>query len=367
LYTTGDDTEATTQPFVHEVELKGKKGSKAKIKGLFDDGAMVNSICNKAFTALRNTLGALTTSRKTLRMADGTLVPSHGQWIGDVILGGHMVRGTFEVFPSGGGWSLLFGKPLLKQFKAVHDYETDTLMIPRDGVWTTIVNELGRAPKFTKTSESNARILKGDVESPSRQVLSSFLMNAVHVDKQTSLESHFEAKERYKSISTAKTKKRKGRRARDKLKQQPPSTRKWWGSVWTVRAETTVYDEPGELQPEVEVGGDHSLFTRTTDPHNPRRVAEILKQVTIGPDLSEDQQKQVQTLIAHYADCFALSVREVLPIPGVEHQIHVPPNVAFPKKVPHQRQHTEAQCAYLSDAIMNSKRQTSLNPYVPRM
>jgi hypothetical protein len=62
LYTTGDDTEATTQPFVHEVELKGKKGSKAKIKGLFNDGAMVNSICNKAFTALRNTLGALTTS-----------------------------------------------------------------------------------------------------------------------------------------------------------------------------------------------------------------------------------------------------------------------------------------------------------------
>jgi len=114
LYTTRDDTETTTQPFVHEVELKGEKESKAKVKGLFDDGAMVNGICNKVFTTLRSVLGALTPSQKTLRMADGTLVPSDGQWIGDVILGGHMVKGVFEVFPSGGGWSLLFGKPLLK-------------------------------------------------------------------------------------------------------------------------------------------------------------------------------------------------------------------------------------------------------------
>jgi hypothetical protein len=104
----------------------------------------------------------------------------------------------------------LFGKPLLKQFKAVHDYETDTLMIPQDGVWTTLINKLGGAPKFTKTSESNERILKGDVESPSRQVLLLFLVNAVHVDKQTSLELYYEAEQHYEPTSTAKTKKRQG-------------------------------------------------------------------------------------------------------------------------------------------------------------
>ena len=45
----------------------------------------------------------------------------------------------------------------------------------------------------------------------------------------------------------------------------------------------------GNLQPEVELGGDHCLFTRTTDPHNPRCVNKILKQVSIGADLSDEQ------------------------------------------------------------------------------
>ena len=62
-----------------------------------------------------------------------------------------------------------------------------------------------------------------------------------------------------------------------------------------------------------------SLFTRNTDPHNPRRVAEILENVSIGTDLSDEQQGRVHDLIAEFADCFALSVREVLPIPGAEH------------------------------------------------
>ncbi|KIM79208.1 hypothetical protein PILCRDRAFT_35472, partial [Piloderma croceum F 1598] len=95
---------------------------------------------------------------------------------------------------------------------------------------------------------------------------------------------------------------------------------------------------------------DTSLFTRTTKLHNPRRVAEILKQVSIGPDLSDEQRDRARNLIAEFADCFALSVREVLPIPGAEHHIHIPAGATFPKKVPHQRPLTEAQRAYLSEA-----------------
>ena len=82
-----------------------------------------------------------------------------------------------------------------------------------------------------------------------------------------------------------------------------------------------------------------------------RRIAEILKHVSIGSDLSDEQHRKVQDLIAEFADCFTLSVREVLPILGAEHHIHIPPNMTFPKKIPHQRQLTEAQRAYLSDAI----------------
>src|SRR5882724_7154254 len=92
----------------------------------------------------------------------------------------------------------------------------------------------------------------------------------------------------------------------------------------------------GDLQPEVELGGDRSLFTRTTDPHNPRRVNEILKQVSIGADLSDEQRNRVRNLLSEFADCFALSVSEVIAIPGAEHRIHIPPDATFPKKIPRQ-------------------------------
>jgi hypothetical protein len=109
--------------------------------------------------------------------------------------------------------------------------------------------------------------------------------------------------------------------------------------------------EEGDLKPEVDISGDHSLFTRATDPHNPKHVAEVLKHISIGSDLSNVQHGRVRDLISEFADCFALSVHEVLPIPGAEHHIHIPAGVTFPKKIPHQGQLTESQCAYLSDAM----------------
>src|SRR5882762_7043546 len=122
-------------------------------------------------------------------------------------------------------------------------------------------------------------------------------------------------------------------------------------NVWTIQDTNLKPDDIGTLQPEVELDNDMSFFTRTTDPHNPRRVAEILKNVSIGTDLSNKQRGQVWNLLAEFTDCFALSVREVIPIPGAEHHIHIPPDVTFPKKIPHQRQLTGAQRAYLSNAI----------------
>jgi hypothetical protein len=67
IYTTKEeDSEVRTRPFIHPVELRGKKGIPSRVDGLFDDGALINSICNKVFPTLQNTLGALTPSLKTL-------------------------------------------------------------------------------------------------------------------------------------------------------------------------------------------------------------------------------------------------------------------------------------------------------------
>jgi len=64
-------------------------------------------------------------------------------------------------------------------------------------------------------------------------------------------------------------------------------------------------------------------------------------------------------------DCFALSVREVLPIPGAEHRMHIPPDIIFPKKIPHQRQLTETQHEYLSNAIDELLKADIIEPMRP--
>src|ERR1700691_5111771 len=38
-------------------------------------------------------------------------------------------NGTFEIFASGGAWNVLFGKPLLQAFGAIHEYTTDTITL----------------------------------------------------------------------------------------------------------------------------------------------------------------------------------------------------------------------------------------------
>ena len=178
------EPDAVTHPFVHAVELKGERKILVKIKGLFDDGALVNAICKTMFPSLKKVLGEPTPSTRTLRMADGAHVRSPGRWFGDITLGGRTLKTWFEIFPSGGGWSLLLGKPLLEKFKALHDYERDVLMIPANGKWTTLVNKVHK--------EDSDVSLWGNDDSPLRQVSLSIVHNIVLFDKHHPPESPFQ-------------------------------------------------------------------------------------------------------------------------------------------------------------------------------
>jgi len=184
-YTVGHNKDHPTpvQPFIHTVELKGRRGITAVVEGLFDDGALVNSICNSTFASLWERLGNPTSSSKTLLMADGARVSLHGCWLGDVSLGGRTARAAFEIFPSRGGWSLLFGKPLLQQFQAIHDYGNDILMIPSNGSWSTLLNESNKKQGSDVSVESE-NTLRGDCEPPSRQVSHPDTKTSEPIDKQ---------------------------------------------------------------------------------------------------------------------------------------------------------------------------------------
>jgi hypothetical protein len=69
------------------------------------------------------------------------MVPSKGVWSGTVTVVGVSKEGTFEVFDRNGAWSALFGLPLLKIFKAVHDYDLDTVKIPKGSNSVQLTNQ----------------------------------------------------------------------------------------------------------------------------------------------------------------------------------------------------------------------------------
>lgn len=128
-------------PFVHEVGFEGPHGELVRVRSLFDEGAMVAAMDAGLFERVKHRLSGWGPSRRCLRMADGTRVQPKACWKGRIRLGRMLVMGEFEVFDSGGGWSFLFSKPLLRQFKAIHDYEDDTIQIRQLGESETLSNQ----------------------------------------------------------------------------------------------------------------------------------------------------------------------------------------------------------------------------------
>jgi hypothetical protein len=147
--------EETSLPFVHGVELAGPQGEIVRFRSVFDDGALVNAIDETMYLTSKGRLTALTPSGKIPRMADGRRVPSIGLWSGRVTVGGVHRDGIFEVFNSNGAWAMLFGKPLLKAFNAIHDYTEDTIRILQTGgtEWTVLTNQ------FTNTRGVAGKLL----------------------------------------------------------------------------------------------------------------------------------------------------------------------------------------------------------------
>jgi hypothetical protein len=131
-------------PFICGIEVEGPRGELERIRALEDDGAMVNAMCTALYKVIRHRIRELQQSGKTLRMVNGALVPSIGYWEGYIRFGGARVYGTFEVFPSGGSWSFLFGRPLLEGFGAVHDYANDTITVRGKEGPTVVSNQIGQ-------------------------------------------------------------------------------------------------------------------------------------------------------------------------------------------------------------------------------
>lgn len=107
------------------------------------------------------------------------------------------------------------------------------------------------------------------------------------------------------------------------------------------------------LLSEVDMGvlkNDKNHSTQMMNPHKPECVEELLRLVTIGDDLREDQKQEVRQLIADFADIFAFSVSEVKVVEDAVHHPDIPPGTTFPLKV-HQKSLTPLQRRYLYESI----------------
>ena len=122
-----------------------------------------------------------------------------------------------------------------------------------------------------------------------------------------------------------------------------------------------------ELVREINVNttqNDNNLFTRKTEPHKPERVAEILRLVTIGSDLSKEERLEVRQLISSFADIFALSVHEVFPVKDAVIRLDIPADATFSRKV-HQKPLTPPQRQYLYKSIDTMLESDIIEPCAP--
>ena len=130
LYTVGYKAkEAHITPFIHTIKIEGPQGEVVRIRGLFNKGALVNTMSSTVFEKVKMRLGPGTVSNQKLRMENGFVITSKAHWTGYVGLGSACAKIAFKVFNSRGNWAFLFGKPALEAFKAIHDYGNDTVTL----------------------------------------------------------------------------------------------------------------------------------------------------------------------------------------------------------------------------------------------
>lgn len=257
-------------PFETEVKLSDAKGITTSLPAIIDDGATINAIDASTWKKIRPTMTEAQQSTKALRMADGNLVQSQGTWMGSVETAGVVVEQPFEIYDANESFKALLGKPWLKETKAIHDYETDTIEIKKGTETIKIEND-------------------GDKGNDKRATTWTILE-----DMERTAE---------REIRKEVRRKREGMKAKD------------------VRKITKVSTEAPASE-------------RMIDPFGAERVKKVKAMVEIGPDLSLEQRTTVEELVEEFADIFALNLREVWPVDFITHKLTVDPTVKLPTRMP---------------------------------
>jgi hypothetical protein len=285
------ENEMAEKPFVHEVQLLGLKGEIVRVCTVFNDGTMISAMSSQIYKKVRHRLQGWQPSKCMLCIANRALVKSQATWTGLVRLGGIQVQGMIEVFNSGGGWSFLFGKPMLQAFKANHDYEQDTIQVRDDQTTAELKNQINS---------------KNYMKGVSRKA--SAVTDWKHFHKDPVLAVNNKGKQ--------------------------PEIEPEWSEV--------PMESPEEAT---------TTFTRQQDLFAQKQVDTLLKAIEIEDDITAEQKEAVRSLIAKYTDCFALLVREVIPAKDTMLWLNISKEAQLLMKT-HQCTFTPPQWKYLHKKIL---------------
>lgn len=318
LYSVTEDCEVKTTPFKHTIHLKDSSGHNEQVLATWDDGCMACAMSVETYERLRlqGALGGWRKSKRRLRMANGDIVKPVARWAGRISVGGAEMGVEMEVFDSGGAWDLLLGKPAMVALRMLHDYGDDSVMVP--GVHKRLENEAVEAQErgvLGGDSDDGVRgVLEGDSDNGVRGALGGDsddgVRGALGGDSDKGVRG---------ALGGVSSGEARGVLEGDTEHAQPVFV----AAVEEAMVEGLVMEE-GVEQPDIKGSDDSSLFTRLTDPFKEERVAEVLRLIKIGDDLSPEDRAEVEDLVRNFADIFALSLSEVNAVEGAVHTLNIP-------------------------------------------
>ncbi|KAG2030204.1 hypothetical protein BDR03DRAFT_1017374 [Suillus americanus] len=291
-------------------------------------------------------------------MANGNIVSSLAKWEGTIEINGVRARGEFEVFDSGGGWGFMFGKPMLQAFKAVHEYEMVTMVITDQYKEATLNNQIENTLNEEESLTLDNKHDKGIREANNKEEYMKISHSPYVPMGQWRLTGHQQWRQDKKRVKQLWQRLESGRQVQDKIEcttgERETIRQSDIGVITTndtLNPEGQILGELPELPP---VDQDPSIYTRRTNPFKLERVAEIIRQVTIGNDLTEAERRELEQFIKDNADSFALSLQEVNIIPGAQLNLNVPEGKTFNLHT-HQRPLTPEQLCFYNEGDVESR------------
>ena len=270
---------------------------------------------------------------------------------------------------------MLFGKPLLRAFKAIHDYTDDTIRIPQaiGTEWVVLTNQFTNAQGTAGKLLANLTNLTVDIKQlikipqpttlnkqtkePMRKSEARIARNEKGTYNTYELRGGFTtplegSSANHPHVALAHHSPNiidSSSNVDEKTQENLPDED--WNPVWLLNeADGTNLMHPGTEQPEVMKVFEPSVLTRKTDPRSPERIAAIQAKITVGSDLTMAQAALIRQTIAEYADCFALSMSEVTPVEGAAHRLDIPRDTPFRTKV-NQRPQTPPQREFFNGVL----------------